>query len=200
MQQSEEGGRRGIMVVVDLTKAAKENKAAIEAIEKKSGVKVSDCYQCGKCSAGCPVAFGMDLQPREVLRHLQLGRLDEVLHSSSVWLCASCSTCVTRCPQKVDLPTLMETIRQEAKSKGIITEKELNKFHDLFLGNVRRYGKSHEMFLAAFYNLTTGHLFQDVLTAPHLYLNRKIRIRPHTVKNKEAVRKIMQKCLSGGDK
>ncbi|MDD2569468.1 MAG: 4Fe-4S dicluster domain-containing protein [Clostridia bacterium] len=188
------------MVVVDLTKASAKNKSVIGDMQAKSGVNLADCYQCGKCSAGCPVALAMDLQPREVIRYMQLGMWDEVLKARTPWLCATCQTCVTRCPHQVDLPSLMEAVRQEAKKKGITPIKELNRFNDLFLNNIRYFGKSHEMVLMGLYNFTTGHLMQDVWSAPHLYFNRKIRIRPHMVKDKASVRKIMAKCLEGGNK
>ena len=188
------------MVVVDLTKAAAQNKEAIEKIEAKSGVKVADCYQCGKCSAGCPAAFAMDLQPRQVLRNLQLGLYDETLKSSSIWICAHCHTCVTRCPQNVDLPALMETLREEAEAKGICPQKGAKVFNNAFTRYVRMFGKSHEMFLAAEYNLTTGHLLQDMANAPHLYFKGMCRIRPHKVNDTAAVKKIMDKCANGGAK
>lgn len=188
------------MVVVDLSKAAAQNKEAIEKIEAKSGVKVAECYQCGKCSAGCPAASAMDLQPRQVLRNLQLGMYEETLKSHAIWLCAHCHTCVTRCPQNVDLPALMEALRDDAKEKGYVTEKEIKRFDEIFTKYVRKYGKSHEMFLSAEYNLTTGHLTQDMMSAPHMYFKNMIRVRPHKVQNAAAVKKIMDKCKNGGAK
>lgn len=68
-------------------------------VEKASGQKMAECYQCGKCSAGCPMVGYMDLPPSQVMRLIQLGRRDTVLGSRTIWLCASCETCTTRCPQ-----------------------------------------------------------------------------------------------------
>ena len=188
------------MVVVDLTKAARESKEAIAKIEAESGVKVADCYQCGKCSAGCPAASAMDLQPRQVIRNLQLGMYEETLKSHTIWLCAHCHTCVTRCPQDVDLPTLMEALRAEAKAKGYVAEKEIKRFDEIFTKYVRKYGKSHEMFLSAEYNITTGHFTQDAMSAPHMYAKGMIRISPHKVKNPAVIKQIMDKCQNGGAK
>ena len=60
----------------------------VRDIESISGQPLMDCYQCGRCSAGCPVVDAMDLLPNQVIRLAQLG-LQEVLSSSAPWVCAS---------------------------------------------------------------------------------------------------------------
>jgi len=93
-------------------------------VEEISGQDLLACNQCGKCSAGCPVAATMDMLPSQVIRRVQLGMKD-VLDSNTVWICASCLTCVARCPKGVDLPRLMEALRQIALREGI-TELDLD--------------------------------------------------------------------------
>jgi len=66
----------------------------------------------------------MDLLPSQVIRLAQLG-MEEVLESNTIWICASCLTCVTRCPKEVDLPRLMEALRQIALRRGA-AELDLN--------------------------------------------------------------------------
>ena len=83
----------------------------VQRLELISGQHVLDCNQCGKCSAGCPVASAMDMLPSQVIRLVQLG-LDEALDCQAIWVCASCFTCVTRCPKGVDLSRIMEALRQ----------------------------------------------------------------------------------------
>lgn len=82
----------------------------VQAVHTLSGENVFACNQCGKCSAGCPIAFHMDLLPSQVIRFIQLG-LKEVLESQTIWACAACLTCVTRCPKAIDLPRVMEALR-----------------------------------------------------------------------------------------
>ncbi len=82
----------------------------VQEVESNSGQSLLACYQCGKCSAGCPVAFSMDVLPSQVIRMAQLG-LEEVLDTQTIWTCAACLTCVARCPKEIDLPRIMEALR-----------------------------------------------------------------------------------------
>ena len=91
----------------------------VRQVEETSGQGLLDCNQCGKCSAGCPIVAAMDLLPSQVIRMAQLG-MEEVLESETIWICASCLTCVTRCPKGVDLPRLMEALRQIALRQGVV--------------------------------------------------------------------------------
>jgi heterodisulfide reductase subunit C len=90
----------------------------VHQVEEISGQDLLDCNQCGKCSAGCPVVAAMDILPSQAIRMAQLG-MEEVLQSKTIWICASCLTCSTRCPKGVDLPRLMEALRQIALRKGV---------------------------------------------------------------------------------
>ncbi len=85
--------------------------AIIKKVEDISGQNVLACYQCGKCSAGCPMVSLMDLLPNQIIRLVQLGQITDVLGSKTIWLCASCFSCTTRCPKGVDLAKVMEALR-----------------------------------------------------------------------------------------
>jgi heterodisulfide reductase subunit C len=85
--------------------------AFVRQVTEISGQALLACNQCGKCSAGCPVVFAMDRLPSQVLRQAQLG-IEEALEAETIWICASCQTCLSRCPRGVDLPRVMEALRQ----------------------------------------------------------------------------------------
>ncbi len=77
------------------------------------------CYQCGMCSAGCPIAFAMDFLPNQIIQLVQLGLEAEVAKSKTIWLCASCLTCSVRCPRGLDLAKVMEALRLISLRKNI---------------------------------------------------------------------------------
>jgi len=81
-------------------------------VQELSGQNLLACYQCGKCSAGCPAVSQMDILPNQIIRYAQLGFKDELLRSKSIWICASCMTCNARCPKGINIAEVIEAIRQ----------------------------------------------------------------------------------------
>jgi heterodisulfide reductase subunit C len=84
----------------------------IAKIEELSSQNLLACYQCGKCSAGCPAVSQMDILPNQIIRYAQLGLKDDLLNSKSIWICASCFTCNARCPKGINIAEVIEALRQ----------------------------------------------------------------------------------------
>ncbi|MEW6623115.1 MAG: 4Fe-4S dicluster domain-containing protein [Bacillota bacterium] len=177
----------------DISVQLSENQHIKTEVEELSGEQVKKCYQCGKCTAGCPVAFAMDNPPRKVIRLLQIGCGQEALKSNSVWVCATCETCYARCPRGVDIPRIMEAVRKLAKKQGIIPEKNVNLFSDLFLKSVENNGRVHEMGLIVGFNMMSLQPFKDALLAPKLFFNGKISPIPHKIKNPGEMKRLFAK-------
>ncbi|MDP2920285.1 MAG: 4Fe-4S dicluster domain-containing protein [Dehalococcoidia bacterium] len=121
-------------------------------IEEMSGEKISACFQCEKCSNGCPMVFAMDIQPHRVMHCLQLGLVEEVLNSDTIWVCVSCQTCTTRCPNDIDIAHVVDTLRQlSARRQVKESQKSVAVFHTAFLSSIKRFGRVHEASMVVSY-------------------------------------------------
>ena len=81
------------------------------------------CFQCGTCTSDCPIArFSDTYRPRQIIRMAQLGLRDRVLNSDTLWLCAACFTCTDRCPQDVEVASVIRVLRNMAAEKGCIPQ------------------------------------------------------------------------------
>jgi len=96
-------------VHISSDKARSDFVAKVECLSGQSNLL--SCYQCGKCSAGCPLASHMDILPNQIIRYAQLGMKDELINSSAIWICVSCMTCNTRCPKGINIAEIIESLR-----------------------------------------------------------------------------------------
>ncbi|MFH1876077.1 MAG: 4Fe-4S dicluster domain-containing protein [Candidatus Omnitrophota bacterium] len=165
-------------------------------MQEHCGEKVTHCYQCGKCSAGCPIAYQMDYLPNQIIRMVQLGMEKEVLSSNTMWLCASCITCTSRCPREIDIAEIMDYLRRRAYRKGIMPKRdiEIPLFNKIFLKNIELFGRLFEMGLIGMFNTLSGEFFKDVPLAPTMFWKRKIGVLPHRINNIKEVKEIFKKA------
>ena len=91
--------------------SARVGSSFVAEVERLSGQKLLACYQCGKCSAGCPMAAHMDILPNQLIRMAQLGMREQLLASKSIWMCVSCLTCNSRCPKGIRIAEVFESLR-----------------------------------------------------------------------------------------
>jgi heterodisulfide reductase subunit C2 len=167
-------------------------------VEDFTKVEVQTCYQCGKCTAGCPLNEDMDIMPNQILRMLQSeypGYEDEILGSLSIWLCLACETCYARCPQEVKISALMDFLRQESlRQKKVHPEaKNILRFHQSFIDEVRRNGKQNELGLTIEYKLKSFALLQDMENAPSMLLKGKLGLFPKHVRNTKEIKKLFDR-------
>jgi len=88
-------------------------------VEEISGQNLSICYQCGTCSAGCPMSFIMDILPRQIMLLAKLGREEDIARCNTPQVCASCLACSARCPRGIDIARIMEALRLLTMRKNI---------------------------------------------------------------------------------
>ncbi len=169
--------------------------AFLQQVEEMTSLNLATCYQCGKCTAGCPTAFAMDYPPNQIIRGVQLGLRDTVLSSRTIWLCAACETCTTRCPQGVDPAAVMDALRRLAYAAGIKSpEQDVPLFHRIFLGNVRQFGRLFELGMMGLYNLLSGHYLKDVVMAPQLLLKGKLGLLPSRDRNIKGLKEMFARA------
>jgi heterodisulfide reductase subunit B len=170
--------------MTDETKSADRitsiNPELARRIQDELGQNVYLCYQCVKCSSGCPVAEFFDWQPNQIMRALQLGQEDIALQSETPWLCASCQTCTTRCPQDLDIAGIMEFLTREALERGIkppVTEVKI--FNDAFMREVRIWGRAYEPGLMVEMKLRDpGSMFNDIDLYTRMLKKMKVSFIP----------------------
>ncbi|PKM77270.1 MAG: heterodisulfide reductase subunit C [Firmicutes bacterium HGW-Firmicutes-15] len=183
---------------VKLSPTSDSQKALISRLEKEAGTSINLCYQCGKCTAGCPAAFAMDYPPRQVIRLLQLGLVEEALNTESVWICASCETCSSRCPRGVDIAALMDAVRREALLQNRVTDKKVAAFNKAFLNGVKWFGRTYEAGLLIQYNTATGQYLKDAELGLPMFLKGKVGILPEKIKGRDAIKKIFERAQEKG--
>ena len=152
-------------------------------VKNATGVSVQRCYQCGKCSAGCPAAGEMDDPPSVLLRLLQTDTEAadmRVLRSYTIWLCLTCYACVARCPMEVDLPKIMDAFRAESARQKLVHPKarDILAFHKSFINDVRCFGRMWEIGVFGEYKLRTRHFLQDLVLAPSMIWKGKLPFFP----------------------
>lgn len=169
-----------------------------QEVKENSRAHLERCYQCLACSSGCPVAFAMDYPPNQIIRMVQLGLKDRVLTSSTIWLCASCETCATRCPNDIDIVRVMDILREIALREGRKQETDLPLFHSIFLDGIKRGGKIHELSLILRYTLASGDIFRlkkllnDMILGLNMFLKGKLVVLPSKIKGVAGVKRIFQ--------
>jgi heterodisulfide reductase subunit B len=114
-------------------------------IQEDSGENVYLCFQCKQCTAGCPLAEHFDLAPHHLLRAIQLGQVETVLNSRTIWLCAGCEACSTRCPQGVSTPRIVDSLRIMAAREGIKPAlPSIPAFYTSALHGIKLFGRMYE--------------------------------------------------------
>jgi heterodisulfide reductase subunit C2 len=174
----------------------------VKEIEDDTGIKVSACYQCKKCTSGCPVTFAMDIYPDRVIRLVQLGQEEMVLNCDTIWICSACETCTTRCPNEVDIAGTMDCLKERAVKAGIkIPQPKTYAFHRAFLNDIRRRGRVFEGGLMMSYLLKSGEykrkLFefdirQDIRLGWNMLKKGRMPLFPTGIKGKKEIKKILK--------
>lgn len=175
----------------------KPDTAFIKAVEDESGQVVSRCYQCGNCTAGCPMSFTFDYSVSRVMRLIQAGQKEAVLSSRAIWMCVTCETCTQRCPNEIDVARIMDVCRHMARREKKGAVYAVKAFFDSFLMSVDLNGRTHEIGLMAMFMARTGRFWTDMDLAPKMLPKGKMAILPHRIAGRREVADIFRRFREG---
>jgi heterodisulfide reductase subunit C len=171
----------------------------LKTVQDISGVDLSKCYQCKKCTSGCPVSSMAKCPPAELMRRLHLGAGDELLNSDILWMCVSCETCSARCPMGIDVAAVMDALRKLAVQRGAARpEGNVPLFNRAFLKTVQVFGRTYDIAMIAAYKLGSGKLRADTEKFPTMLRKRKIALLPPRGADRKTVRRIFKKTKQEG--
>jgi len=157
----------------------------LDEIETRSGVTVSECYQCCRCTNGCPVARDMGIVPHRVIGHILNGQRDKVLASTSPWKCLQCATCSLRCPNGIDIAHVFETLRQLAIESGLAVKNDVWHFDHLIIDSVARHGRLCELATIIRYRLSKKEFLKDAAMGLDMMKKGRIGLSSHNVRDRK---------------
>jgi heterodisulfide reductase subunit C len=176
-------------------KKSKEAEGLIRKVEQMTGTDLSACYQCKRCTSGCPVSKLVKSPPSEIMRRLHLKAGDELLDSEIIWMCVSCETCSARCPMGIDVAAVMDALRALAKEKKAATQKgNVPLFNRAFLETVKFFGRTYDIAMIAAYKLGSRKLMDDTEKFPTMLKKRKISLLPSLSGDRKLTRRIFKKA------
>jgi heterodisulfide reductase subunit C len=141
----------------------------------------------------------MDIPPSKVMRYLQYQSFeyDQKLYKcKTIWLCVSCETCYERCPQMIDIPAVMDSLRHESRGRRMANKDsaDILAFFKSFLNSVKTNGRLSEFLMIIEYKIRTANFFQDILLAPRLLMRGKLEILPHRIKGRNTIKRMFKRA------
>ncbi len=115
----------------------------------EEGEWVKRCMQCGVCAGSCPLGPHWEHPPQELFMMIRANKRDEVLRSSSMWMCTSCYNCIARCPRELPITHIMHGLAHYARKLGLAPEnQQTQKFAQRFWNNLSKKGRVNELKLS----------------------------------------------------
>ncbi len=180
-------------MAVKIKKPTTEN-GLRKIVEEMSGVDLGTCYQCKKCTSGCPVARLTKSVPSEIIRRLHLGAGNELLDSDLIWMCLSCETCYSRCPMQINTAAVIDALRVLAvERKAAVQQGNVPLMNSMFLKTVESFGRTYDLAMIMAYKLGTGSIMSDTDKFPAMLQKGKMSLLPHSGADKQVVKRIFKK-------
>jgi len=159
--------------------------------------KIKSCIQCGTCTGSCPVSYAMDISPRELIALFRAGDLETILKSRTIWVCASCYACQTRCPALIKVTDIIYALKRLAMEKNLYPPNfPAYSLQKSFVQIMNSYGRLHEAKLMVYYFMKTNPVKLLGFVPLGLKMAKKKRIAyfPAKIKGLDGFRRIIKKA------
>lgn len=159
------------------------------------GEAIKLCIQCGTCAGSCLNANHMQYSPRKVIAMVRADMKEEVLRSNSMWYCVSCYLCSVRCPRDIHITDMMYVLKQLAMQEGYVWRRgRTSNMARGIVESVNKYGRvfEFEMVLRYFLRTRPWRLFGMIPLGLGLLRKGRMPLRPHTIKGRDQLRKIVE--------
>lgn len=157
----------------------------LDEVETTAKVTVSECYQCCRCTNGCPVARDMDITPHRVMGYIINGNREKVLSSESIWTCLQCVTCSVRCPNGIDVAHVFETLRRLSVESGLAAKSDTWHFDELFIESIAKHGRMYELETIMRYRLSGKEFLKDAAMGLAMIKKGRIGLVPHNIRERK---------------
>jgi len=161
------------------------------------GERIKRCIQCGTCTGSCPVSHAMDISPRQLIALFRAGEIETIMKSRSIWICASCYACTTRCPAGIRITDIVYALKRTAMEKSYQTgAHHVQVLAGLFVNNLMKYGRLHEGTLIRRYYTKTGmfRLFGLLPLVKKMYMTKRLAPFPVRIKGHRSLSRIIRKA------
>jgi heterodisulfide reductase subunit C len=162
-----------------------------------AGERISRCIQCGTCTGSCPVSYAMDISPRQLLALFRAGEMEQIMKSRTIWICASCYSCTTRCPSGIKITDIIYALKRTAIEKDMESAApQVQRLARLFTENLMSYGRLHEGTLIRKYYMKTNLLkFINLIPlARKMWKTKRIEPFPKRIKDRKSLARIILKA------
>ena len=171
---------------------SKENRMLARNLRNRTGENVMLCYQCKKCTLGCPSAYAMRMKPHEMMRAAQLGLTEQIYWSGMIWTCLSCETCNTRCPQDIHILRVINGLREMSGEFDYYNpQPAIPGLHRIFLSLVERFGRIYELGLVLLTHLQMLTPFKDIDLASPMLRKGRIGLFPRKSRGVKELRQVI---------
>lgn len=162
-----------------------------------AGDRIKRCIQCGTCTGSCPVGYAMDLSPRELIALFRAGEMERIMKSRTIWICASCYACTTRCPSGIKITDMIYALKRTAMERGLETAApQVKTLASVFTQNLMKYGRLHEgTLIRKYYARTNMMKFLTIASLGRkLWKAERIAPFPKRIKGQKSLARIIRKA------